>query len=194
MQYFVPSSISTCNTTKIYIFIMSSLVILIFSATSAFRMMNYGCGCKFCFFPCMCCCQIPIGGNSVQPETVAVYPASYQTQQPVYSNNQPSAYSTVYPQNYQSYPTRYSSSTDSSTGSDSYYGGTSDLNGKYIESENSIFKPHYWLLSGIQTQNENKDLFFYWIDFWCLKCMNCCFEQCIWQILWWWMILNHSYI
>ena len=46
----------------------------------------------------------------------------------------------------------------------------------------------------LQTQNENKDLFFYWIDFWCLKCMNCSFEQCIWQILWWWMILNHSYI
>ena len=69
---------------------------MIFSATSAFRMMNYGCGCKFCFFPCMCCCEIPIGGNnnSVQPETVVVYPASSQA----YPNNQSQPYGSAYPQ------------------------------------------------------------------------------------------------
>ena len=90
-----------------FVFIFVS-VIMIFSATSAFRMMNYGCGCKFCFFPCMCCCQIPIGGSSVQPET--------------YPSNQPPPYYSTYPPHYQTYPIRYSSSTDSSSGSDdSYY-------------------------------------------------------------------------
>ena len=69
---------------------------MIFSATSAFRMMNYGCGCKFCFFPCMCCCEIPIGGNSnsVQPETVVLYPASSQS----YPSNQSQTYGSAYSQ------------------------------------------------------------------------------------------------
>ena len=99
----------TLNWVRSGFFIFVS-VIMIFSATSAFRMMNYGCGCKFCFFPCMCCCQIPIGGNSVQPEAV------------VYPSNQPPPYYSNYPPQYQSYPTRYSSSTDTSSGSDdSYY-------------------------------------------------------------------------
>ena len=43
----------------------------------------------------MCCCEIPIGNsNSVQPETVVVYPASSQA----YPNNQSQPYGSAYPQ------------------------------------------------------------------------------------------------
>lgn len=102
--------------------------ITIFSATSAFRMMNYGCGCKFCFFPCMCCCQIPIGGssNSAQPTNtvhpdptnVVIQPVAVQPVQP--NSSYPPQYSQQYPPHMQSF--RYSTSSDSSSGSDdSYY-------------------------------------------------------------------------
>ena len=44
----------------------------------------------------MCCCEIPIGGNnnSVQPETVVVYPASSQA----YPNSQSQPYGSAYSQ------------------------------------------------------------------------------------------------